>query len=42
MTLSQDTEWPFTRLVFVIVLCVAFACAAVAIVYPAYMYSLGN
>jgi hypothetical protein len=42
MAVSQQPEWPFTKLVFAVVLLTAYACAAAAIVYPAYMYSLGH
>jgi hypothetical protein len=42
MTLPEHAEWPFTKLVFAIVLCAAYACAAAALVYPVYMYSGGH
>jgi len=42
MAPSEHAEWPFTKLVFAIVLCAAYASAAAAIVYPVYMYSAGH
>jgi hypothetical protein len=42
MTLSEHREWPFTKLVFAVVVCAAFAIAVLAISYPVYMYQLGR
>jgi hypothetical protein len=42
MTSTENTEWPFSRLVFVVVLLAAYAAAAAVLIYPVWMYQLGK
>jgi hypothetical protein len=39
--LSQPVEWPYKKFVFVTLLCLGYAGAFMALVYPVVMYSLG-
>ena len=38
---SQPLEWPYKKFVFVTLLCMAYAAALMALLYPFFMYSLG-
>jgi hypothetical protein len=37
----ESVEWPYKKLVFVTMLCIAYAAAGVAVLYPFYMYTMG-
>ena len=39
--LSQPVEWPYKKLVFVAMLCIAYTAAGAALLYPFYMYTMG-
>jgi hypothetical protein len=38
---TQPAEWPYKKLVVVALLSIGYTGAAVALLYPFYMYSLG-
>jgi hypothetical protein len=40
--MTEQTEWPFSKLVFTVVLLAAYAAAAAVLVYPIWMYQLGR